>query len=205
MAIVARLLLCLSLIPPAGIVSARVGSADVESTALIGNRVSTILADMILIVITWKFLPAPDITISLASIMLCNGIVLSILNILQLVLTVGFLILPDAVMSNLSYFTGPLSSVLVSHFLLDLQKAHQRVVAGFASDNPSQAIRMSINLAGALGSIGATVGPASDHVEDEDGHTMASEGVYANEGEASYQSQNEDEFAIMEGRAWLLE
>ncbi len=59
-------------------------NADVQSTGLILNRVSTILADTILIVVTWKFLPASVIATcdalteswtlkGLASVMLCNG------------------------------------------------------------------------------------------------------------------------------------
>ncbi|KAM5542817.1 hypothetical protein V8D89_003778 [Ganoderma adspersum] len=105
--------------------------------------------------------------------MLYNGmiyfIVLSLINIFQLVLAIGFSLAPDGL--TILYFASPLSSVLVSHFLLDLQEAYQRTVAGVATDGPldtSRILHSSINLANALGSIGAIVDPAANYILEED-------------------------------------
>ncbi len=58
-----------------------------------------------------------------------------------------------------------LSSVLVSHFLLDLQDAYQRKAVALASNDPLQTSQSfsirSINFVPALGSLAATIGPAS--------------------------------------------
>ena len=64
-----------------------------------------------------------------------------------------------------------LSSVLVSHFLLDLQEAHQRIMAGVATDgslDTSRILYSSLNVADALGSIGAIVGPEANYILEEE-------------------------------------
>ncbi|KAM5542112.1 hypothetical protein V8D89_004422, partial [Ganoderma adspersum] len=125
---------------------------SVKCVCLIVSRVATILADTILIFVTWKFLPVSSPTTykalterwkfkGLASVMLRNGIlyftVLSLLNVLQLILTLAFPVVPDGILFDVWYLTFPLSSLLVSHFLLDLQEAHQRRLAGLATDDHS--------------------------------------------------------------------
>ncbi|KAM5542066.1 hypothetical protein V8D89_004376 [Ganoderma adspersum] len=160
-----------------------------KSTAFIVNRALAILADTTLIVITWKFLPAPAITEdaaltearirgkpnALASRMLRNARARSRIHA-----PYGLTIL---------YFASPLSSVLVSRFLLNLQEAHQRTVAGGVTTNGSlnisRILHGSINLGDALGSIGAIVDPTADYVlEEDDGpegvdddHIVAAEGI----------------------------
>ena len=63
---------------------------------------------------------------------------------------------------------GRLSSVFVSHFLLDLQECHQRVVIGLGTDDLSHNSRSfdvrdgSVDFAPALGSLGATLGTGAD-------------------------------------------
>ena len=63
-----------------------------------------------------------------------------------------------------------LSSVLVSHFLLDLQEAHQRTVAGLAADDSFYTLQNhsahSLNVTNMLGSLGATIYSTND--EDEE-------------------------------------
>ncbi|KAM5534672.1 hypothetical protein V8D89_011684 [Ganoderma adspersum] len=133
--------------------------------SLLANRISTIMADIGLIVITWKrILPGAahrrfNITKKkeLASVMLCDGMLYFI--------TAG-----NGLITSLPHWTR-LSSVLVSHFLLDLQEAYQRKAVALGTDNPLQtsssfSIR-SINFMPALGSLAATIAPA--HFGREDG------------------------------------
>nr|VWP01336.1 Zn(2)-C6 fungal-type domain-containing protein [Ganoderma boninense] len=64
-----------------------------------------------------------------------------------------------------------LSAVLVSHFLLDLQEAHQKIVVGLSTgdlSNISQNVDSIQFNAGALGSVGATVGLPTDPVQEEE-------------------------------------
>ncbi|KAI1791541.1 hypothetical protein LXA43DRAFT_1061301 [Ganoderma leucocontextum] len=216
-------ILYLSVLPPAGSPWSR--HADIKSTVVIMDRVSTILADTLLIAITWKLLPDSGIVNynntrgdttkikGLASIMLRNGImyfvVLSILNILHLVLTQVSVVVSTGGLSYISAFTPPLSSILVSHFLLDLQEAHQRKAVGLAASgddsDPSDASQglsiRSINFANALGSLGATIDPPDygrdNHDEGADGcFTAGSEGISPNESESCQESRILDESAI---------
>ncbi|PIL33043.1 hypothetical protein GSI_04492 [Ganoderma sinense ZZ0214-1] len=173
--------------PPRGGVSAAFSSflpaRSVKHVRLIVNRVATLIADMILIFVTWKFLPASALiarpnTMSFSSVMLRNGIlyfvVLTMLNVVQLILTVGFPVVPDGILFNVWFMTFPLSSVLVSHFLLDLQEAHQRTLAGMATGD---LLSISQNMgpgstrfkAGALGSLGATLGFLTGQNQEEEG------------------------------------
>ena len=78
-----------------------------------------------------------------------------------------------------------LSSVLVSHFLLDLQEAYQKTVVGLATDNPlhtSQSLSMrSVHFAQALGSLSATVDPFNHILEEDDGGPDAEGTLLSNE------------------------
>ena len=89
-----------------------------------------------------------------------------------------------------------LSSVLVSHFLLDLQEAHQRTVAGGVTTNGSlnisRILHGSMNLGDALGSLCAIVDPTADYIlEEDDGpegvdsdRIVTEEGIHPGDGEA---------------------
>ncbi|KAI1791584.1 hypothetical protein LXA43DRAFT_421874 [Ganoderma leucocontextum] len=119
----------------------------------------------------------------------------------------GRILVPDGVLSYVSYFTDPLSSVLVSHFLLDLQEAHQRTVAGMANNDlldTSQSISSFPSFPDALGSTGATViDPAADQGQEEDDggadeHLAAVEGIHPREVEPIHESPIGDELAISE-------
>ena len=69
-----------------------------------------------------------------------------------------------------------MSSVLISHFLLDLQEADRRTAAGLATDDselPEQSLgsragSRSIGFANALGSLGASIDPAHFGIDRED-------------------------------------
>ncbi|KAM5542814.1 hypothetical protein V8D89_003775 [Ganoderma adspersum] len=95
-------------------------------------------------------------------------IALSILNILHLIFT-KLSIATDGETSLMTAFTAPLSSVFVSHFLLDLQECHQRTVIGLATgDLPhtSQSFDVSsrsVHFARALGSLQATLRTPDDY------------------------------------------
>ena len=67
-----------------------------------------------------------------------------------------------------------LSSVLVSHFLLDLQESHQRSLSAIDLGNndslhtSQSSSNRSINFRQALGSLGATIGPGEESSENVD-------------------------------------
>lgn len=70
---------------------------------------------------------------------------------------------------------GRLSSVFVSHFLLDLQECYQRTVIGLGTDDlphSSQSFNVSdgsVHFAPALGSLGATLRtPDDNHLEGDE-------------------------------------
>ncbi|KAM5530634.1 hypothetical protein V8D89_015703 [Ganoderma adspersum] len=176
---------------------------------------------MLLIAITWKFLPEGSMqgnsrietlkTRGLVWIMLCDGmiyfIILSILNILHLVLT-ELSVATDGDSSYISLFTSPLSSVLVSHFLLDLQEAHQRTVVGLAANEflnsnslPSFNIQ-SVHFAPALGSLAATISPGVDYDLDDMSGNYISEGtgdsLGASETVPSNSEESGQEFQVMD-------
>ncbi|TBU31847.1 hypothetical protein BD311DRAFT_751740 [Dichomitus squalens] len=116
------------------------------------NRSSTILADTFLIAMTWSYLPGRSELNSrgvlngrnLINIMLRDGtlyfILLLMLNILQLVST-ELSVLTDEPGSIIAVLVSPISSVLMAHFLLDLQEAYQRKVVCSSSDGASDAFQ----------------------------------------------------------------
>ncbi|TFK91435.1 hypothetical protein K466DRAFT_660052 [Polyporus arcularius HHB13444] len=118
---------------------------DIEGVVILISRVPLIVADMLLIYITWTKLNSRRALgskrLSLSDILFRDGttyfIVLFILNVLHLVLSESALFgFPETVgISDVTLFTGPLSSLLVSRFLLDLQEA-DRMVVGLDVDNP---------------------------------------------------------------------
>ncbi|KAM5542097.1 hypothetical protein V8D89_004407 [Ganoderma adspersum] len=160
----------------------------------IANRTSSILADVILIMITWKLVPDSGIinhkgrskttkTKGLASIMLYNGmtnfVILSTLNILQLSFS-GYLTswYGESALTFLSAVKAPMTSVLVSHFLLDLQEAHQKTPVALATYDllpvPTlqdfQAERYSIDVEDTFQSLGAIIDPPDwDEENDNEG------------------------------------
>ncbi|TBU26685.1 hypothetical protein BD311DRAFT_667056 [Dichomitus squalens] len=144
------------------------------------NRTCTIAADTLLIVLTWRSLRVQTIgqaagAISekgLVGVMLRDGMlyfgILLVLNIAQLL--VEELSFFDTLGDIVAVFSAPLSSILVSHFMLDLQEAYQRKVVGLASNDPlhtSHTISApSLHFANALGSIATHIDQRNSDLRD---------------------------------------
>ncbi|RPD72537.1 hypothetical protein L226DRAFT_561756 [Lentinus tigrinus ALCF2SS1-7] len=156
------------------------------------SRGGVIIADFILVVATWRTLGTSVVHASitkisrgsLAAIMLWNGSlyfgVLLVLNILHMTLS-----LTSALGNPLSFMTAltePLTSILVSRFLLDLQKENQRDVK-LDSDDPLHFSESrssgSLNFARAMGSISETLVPdaAREDGEVDEGEEDEDSGV----------------------------
>ncbi|RPD55571.1 hypothetical protein L227DRAFT_656802 [Lentinus tigrinus ALCF2SS1-6] len=144
------------------------------------SRGGVIIADFILVVATWRTLGTSVVRASitkisrgsLAAIMLWNGSlyfgVLLVLNILHMTLSLtSALGTSDSFITQL---TDPLTSILVTHFLLDLQKENQRDVK-LDSDDPLHFSESrssgSLNFARVMGSISETIVSDAER-EDED-------------------------------------
>ncbi|PIL34326.1 hypothetical protein GSI_03101 [Ganoderma sinense ZZ0214-1] len=145
-------------------------------TSSLIQTISIFLADTLLIVITWKQFrhEGAGLKTNRTEVLKTKGLaVLLFLNITNLILTQ--LSESTAVNGNVSLlarFASPLSSVLVSHFLLDLQDAHQRKVVGLDTDDPLYTLQSfnlrSAHLMPALGSLGAVIDPAHYGREEHD-------------------------------------
>ncbi|RDX51235.1 hypothetical protein OH76DRAFT_318540 [Lentinus brumalis] len=105
------------------------------------SRSSLILADVVLIVITWGTIPNRHIakrepSSLLARILLLDGtvyfIMLLILNSLHITFTL-LSIFGTGGSSNMTAFTEPVTSVLTSRFLLDIQEASRRSAAAMST------------------------------------------------------------------------
>ena len=98
----------------------------------------------------------------------------------------------------------------MSHFLLDLQEAHQKSVVGLGTGIPSNisqnvdSIRFNES---ALGSVGATVGLPIYMVQEEEGertvvasedHPVEPEGVRPDEGETIHDSESRGQLVVTE-------
>ncbi|TFK87792.1 hypothetical protein K466DRAFT_586068 [Polyporus arcularius HHB13444] len=113
------------------------------------SRVPLILSDMILIYITWIKLSSWVVRrhikqsriLSLSDILLHGGIILLILNIVHITFTSTELAGGSfSGGSELPLFTGLLTTVIISRFLLELQQANQ-VAVRVDLDDSSQALR----------------------------------------------------------------
>ena len=100
-----------------------------------------------------------------------------------------------------------LSSVLVSHFLLDLQEAHQRPIVGLGTNdnlqNSQSASDRSVRFANTFGSLGATIGPINYGRDEDDEDALVDDYAAApedirsiHEGSASPELRIKDEFAV---------
>ncbi|RPD81463.1 hypothetical protein L226DRAFT_608688 [Lentinus tigrinus ALCF2SS1-7] len=159
-----------------------VSDTGILTRSQIVARAGLILADFILIVLTWVTLaigPArPHLHLgdntrrSLAAIMLWNGliyfVILFILNVLHLSFTLTSIFGIDEP-SNITLFTDPVTSILTWHFLLDLQEANQRDLKLDSEDpmHTSMSITGSLNFARVMGSIGSIVVPGADDLDDD--------------------------------------
>ncbi|KAI0684482.1 hypothetical protein C8T65DRAFT_702085 [Cerioporus squamosus] len=168
------------------------GQSDNRSTALdvrlvVISRGPLIIANILLIWITWTKLSRGALRsvqhkrLSLSDILFRGGIIyfviLFILNTLHLVFTVTFLAgssYNEA--SLLSIFIAPITTILISRFLLELQESSQRVVR-IDSDDPLHSSRDSNDTPSFILSLGGFIDPdlpAGSDADDDDG--LASQG-----------------------------
>ncbi|EJF61640.1 hypothetical protein DICSQDRAFT_170056 [Dichomitus squalens LYAD-421 SS1] len=165
---------------PFGIVDPKLGCLCTGTlpSALDHGRVSAILVDAVLVAITGELLPVSAQSVrdllklwnstGLMGVMLRDGmryfVVLLLINTLHLTFTELSIVTASGSTSVISLFTTAISSILVSHFLLDLQEAYQRKVVCLASNDPlrsSHGVNLSsIACEPVLGSLGATIDPA---------------------------------------------
>ncbi|RPD59008.1 hypothetical protein L226DRAFT_572380 [Lentinus tigrinus ALCF2SS1-7] len=112
-----------------------------DCLVIIISRVPLTIADILVIFITWRTLYTRDVLkhstqpfkrLSLADILLRNGmiyfIVLTVLNIVHLTFSLVSVASNDAGASDITYFTAPVTAILVSRFILELLEAGQKVV-----------------------------------------------------------------------------
>ncbi|TFK85773.1 hypothetical protein K466DRAFT_587843 [Polyporus arcularius HHB13444] len=155
----------------------RFGSSAITSIVVVASRVPPIVADILLIYITWTKLKnwgalrniRQSKRLSLSDILFRGGTMLFILNVLHLILTA------TAVAGNgnsgesiVATFTGPITAILVLRFLLDLQEANQTVV-GLGPDYPSRSSRNPYDTSSIISSLGGFVNPDfSARLADDD-------------------------------------
>ncbi|KAH9893594.1 hypothetical protein C8Q73DRAFT_647649 [Cubamyces lactineus] len=154
-------------------VSLTVGQAK-ASVALI-SPVSLIVADAIVIIVTLATMHRRGLInhlesrrpLSLATILLrdgqCRNLVLLILNILHLTFTMLSFVIPFDPSSQVSTFTEPVTAVLVSRFLLDLQNTNRKSLRLDPSDSMhiDTSFGGTLSFARVVGSIGSPLEPAS--------------------------------------------
>ncbi|KAI0730620.1 hypothetical protein C8Q76DRAFT_792771 [Earliella scabrosa] len=106
-------------------------SLTASSLVLIA-RTCLIAADILLILITWYYLPRRDITkilgqgaLSFGNIVLRDG---TIYFLILLIMNTLHIVFSFTSTSEMTYFTEPVTAVLVSRFLLHLQEMNQRSI-----------------------------------------------------------------------------
>ncbi|KAI0689222.1 hypothetical protein C8T65DRAFT_700344 [Cerioporus squamosus] len=167
-------------IPPFGCIQ-----FDDVSVALAVSCAYLIVADILLIWITWTKLRRGALKsvrqhkrLLLSDILFRGGIiyfvVLLILNGLHLLFTVTVLAgTADSGASDVTIFTTPITAILISRFLLELQEASQRVVR-IDSDDPLHSSRDSNDppsFFASLGFINPDL-PAGSDDGDDDGYEL---------------------------------
>ncbi|TFK91445.1 hypothetical protein K466DRAFT_660057 [Polyporus arcularius HHB13444] len=144
-----------------------------DCAVIIISRVPVIIADMLLIYITWAKLSsrgalrdvrqpqAGSKRLSLSDILFRDGtiyfVVLFTLNCLHLILS-ATAILTNGSGSYVTYFTAPLTAILVSRFLIDLQEANHAVVR-VDEDDPLHSSRDPYDAPSFISSLGAFINP----------------------------------------------
>ncbi|KAI0794536.1 hypothetical protein C8Q74DRAFT_1215806 [Fomes fomentarius] len=173
------------LVPNHGETFANLGCVmDLEMSPGTALKISVIVSDAILILITWMSPMTQGLRInihkdkrqSLGAILVQNGtiyfIVLLCLNVLHLAFSLANIFGIGYVESDIIVFTTPITTILISHFLLDLQEAYQQTVRvdsddalnlGSNSSTPSFVDRM-------IGSIGSDIHFATPERPGEDDH-----------------------------------
>ncbi|RPD73251.1 hypothetical protein L226DRAFT_572333 [Lentinus tigrinus ALCF2SS1-7] len=119
---------------------------------LLISRIPLIIADILLIGITWTKLSSREALqglrqskrLSLSDVLFRDGtvyfVVLFVMNVLHLVLSATALAATDDGGSYVTIFTGPITAILISRFLLQLQEAN-RIVVRVNPDDPLHSLR----------------------------------------------------------------
>ncbi|RDX41574.1 hypothetical protein OH76DRAFT_1489395 [Lentinus brumalis] len=160
-------------------------AAQGNPTVTIISRVPLIAADILLIYITWYKLSSwdalkairPSKRLQLSDVLFRGGtiyfLILFVLNILHLALSAAA-IAGDGAWSDsvITEFTAPLTAVLISRFLLELQEVDQAVVK-LDADDPLYSANQGDSTPSFISSLGGFVNPAltaqSDVEDDNDG------------------------------------
>ncbi|KAI0711168.1 hypothetical protein C8T65DRAFT_185592 [Cerioporus squamosus] len=145
------------------------------SVFIIISRTCLITADLILVAITWITLPRRTVDLSFtgrtfAGVLLRDGIayflVLLTMNVLHMAFSLRS-ILTNADISEITVFTEPVTAVLVSRFLIDLQEANRKAVHQTSFANPDSSLTDDdpLHFANFVNSFGASI--AVPGVEEE--------------------------------------
>ncbi|TFK81114.1 hypothetical protein K466DRAFT_667318 [Polyporus arcularius HHB13444] len=152
-------------------------SPELAKRFTIASRTALIAADVLLIALTWrKRLPArgwswtrvPSLTAVMFQYGMIYFVILFILNVLHLIFTmISIELAPTGPASFITIFTNPLTSILVSRFLLDLQGAtrkslHLGTQAGLQTDTAGARTKSTIVFERVVGSIASTLEPGMD-------------------------------------------
>ncbi|RDX40555.1 hypothetical protein OH76DRAFT_1423635 [Lentinus brumalis] len=145
------------------------------------SEITQALSLSILVYATWSRLSSRDVLrdirqhkrLSLANIILRDGtiyfVVLFIINVLHLVFSVTALAgFKTTGASYATIFTGPLTTILISRFLIDLQEADQAILRLDPDDPVRSSERDPYHTGGFISSLGAFINPdVSAQSEDE--------------------------------------
>ncbi|RPD57220.1 hypothetical protein L227DRAFT_578128 [Lentinus tigrinus ALCF2SS1-6] len=166
------------LIPPFGCVSTDTVSVELALRFTIASRACLIAADALLILLTWRKLYRGDANTrekgGFVHVLLRDGtiyfLVLVVQNILHLTLTLLSIstVLQNQNVSVVALFTEPLTAILVSRFLIDLQVANRRSLnktSGLHSEGGVE----SLVFERVIGSLGSSIDPGGSEgdVDDE--------------------------------------
>ncbi|RDX46096.1 hypothetical protein OH76DRAFT_1407228 [Lentinus brumalis] len=148
-------------------------------TVVISSRIPLIVADLLLIYITWTKLSSrstfDDVRsskrLSLPGILFRTGtiyfVALFILNVLHLSLTLTSLTGKDRTsVTKVTVFIAPVSAILVSRFLLELQAANQMVVR-LDPDDPLHSSRNPYDKPSFISSLGGSISPGLPVLSDD--------------------------------------
>ncbi|TFK85283.1 hypothetical protein K466DRAFT_495031, partial [Polyporus arcularius HHB13444] len=144
-------------------------------TVIIISRVPLVVADILLIYVTWVKLSSREALRgirqsrrpSLSDVLFCDGMpvfydfVLFILNALHLILSLTSLEIDDDGASYVTNFTGPLTAILVSRFLLDLQEANRAELRVDSDSDLLHSSRNPYDTSTFISSLGAFINPDS--------------------------------------------
>ncbi|RDX47651.1 hypothetical protein OH76DRAFT_724843 [Lentinus brumalis] len=144
------------------------------------SRIPLIIADILLIYVTWSTLCNGDALknirqskrLTLSDILFRGGtiyfVILSILNILQLVLTLTSAAIDGNEGSVVTAFTAPITAILISRFLLELQEANQVVVRLDPGDPLHSSRHPYDSTPTFISSLAGFVNPALSEAQSED-------------------------------------